>query len=230
MGGVTDLLTDAADCAARGDTSYEEPVGRVIRMHSDALAGLIPEGDRADLQARLDAWVTNLDDLLHGVMLVRECTDRSRDRILSFGELASSMLVAAALGQEGSEARVVDARELIVTDRTFGNAIVDRDATNAKARAIFEGPPRTTVVPGFIAATPEGDTSTLGRGGSDYTAALLGAALGAERVEIWTDVDGVMSADPRLVPEAFSLGTLSWQWRFGWRRPDRPRGGWDPYG
>jgi aspartate-semialdehyde dehydrogenase len=120
------------------------------------------------------------------------------------------MLTAAALRASGVEAAACDARRLIVTDSSFGNARVDLEESSSRIREFFAAADGLQVVTGFIAANPEGETTTLGRGGSDYTAALIGAALGADCVEIWTDVDGVMSADPRLVSDAFSLPSLSY--------------------
>ena len=121
------------------------------------------------------------------------------------------MLVAAALRQAGVDCELCDIRRLILTDKLFGAATVDRDATERLLLDQLAAVDTVQVVPGFIAGTDDGETTTLGRGGSDYSAALIGAALEAERVEIWTDVDGVMSADPRLVPRAFSLPGLSYE-------------------
>ena len=151
-----------------------------------------------------------LGQVLHGISLVGECTARTRDSVLSCGERLSAQLVAAALRESGTPTEACDARSLIVTDGEFGNARVDFSATRKRVRDHFAGEDATQVVTGFIAADPSGDTTTLGRGGSDYTAAILGAALAVDRIEIWTDVDGVMSADPRLVPGAFSLPSLSY--------------------
>lgn len=151
-----------------------------------------------------------LEELLRGAALVGEASPRTRDGILATGELLSSAIVLASLRQAGLDARSVDARDLIVTDARFGRASVDAPATEANVVRRLGRRRGVTVVPGFIGATSEGWTTTLGRGGSDYTAALIGAALGSEVIEIWTDVDGVMSADPRRVPDAFSLPALSY--------------------
>ena len=152
--------------------------------------------------------MAKLGDLLQGLRLVGEVSARSRDRILACGELLSAPIVAAALRRAGVEARAVDARELIVTDGAFGGARVEMEATSARLRDGFAGQDAVLVVPGFTGASAAGETTTLGRGGSDLTASIVGVALGAEAVELWTDVDGVMSADPRLVPEARPIGRL----------------------
>ena len=211
FGGVTDELVTAATEAAAGDASYRGRLDAVAVRHREALAELAPPQEHAELTTAVDALLKDLDDLLHGISLVRECSPRTWDSVLGFGERLSAIVVAAALRAAGTAARPCDARRLIVTDATHGNAWVDRDASYARIRAHFREPGPLQVVTGFIAATPKGDSTTLGRSGSDTTATLLGAALGAHEVEIWTDVDGVMSADPRMVPEAFSLPSLSYE-------------------
>jgi bifunctional aspartokinase / homoserine dehydrogenase 1 len=169
----------------------------------------------------------DLGDLLHGTALVREASPRTLDAILSFGERLSAHLVALALTTHGTPAEAIDAREVFVTSDQFGNARVLREPSDPRIRARLDPrptntpahtqthttahtPPLIPVVTGFIGATPRGETTTLGRGGSDYTAAVLGAALGSDRIEIWTDVDGVMTADPRVVRRAFPVPELSY--------------------
>lgn len=211
MGGVTQLLVEASDLAAAGNARYRQRMDAVLERCRAPLRALVAEADLAAVIAAVEGWANDLRDLLHGVSLVRECTPRTRDRILCFGELVSATLLAAAFRRRGHEATPCDARALVRTDAEFGRASVDMAATRALVLRHFAESRGIQVVTGFIAATAEGETTTLGRGGSDYTAALLGALLDAERVEIWTDVDGVMSADPRLVPGAFSLPALTYE-------------------
>ncbi len=207
--GVTDDLAAAAAAAARRDRGYEGVAAALRARHLDAISELAPP-DADALAARITRRLDDLDDLLHGVFLLREASPRTTDGILAYGERLSADVVAAALTAAGVGARVVDARRLIVTDDVFGHAQVDLETSYERIRETFSGLEETAVVTGFIAATPEGHTTTLGRGGSDYTAALLGAALGAAAIELWTDVDGVMSADPRMVAEAFPQPRLSY--------------------
>jgi aspartate-semialdehyde dehydrogenase len=209
LGGITDDLLAAADAASRGD-DCEGPVEKIRSRHHTVAAGLLDDDEVEAIASRIDGVVDELGRVLHGISLVGECTPRTGDAVLSCGERLSSELVAAALRGSGTPADACDARNLIATDGRFGDARVDLAATTEKVRTHFAGSTTTQVVTGFIASGPTGDTTTLGRGGSDYTAAILGAALGVESVEIWTDVDGVMSADPRLVPNAFSLPSLSY--------------------
>jgi aspartokinase/homoserine dehydrogenase 1 len=206
--GVTNDLVDAAREAARGDR-VDAQIDALADRHEAVARTVCQSSERDALLEELERWTTDLRSLLHGVSLVRDCSPRVLDAILAHGELFSAELVAAALRSANVRACSCDARTLIVTDDTFGRAIVDRAATSTRLRA-HTWSAAVQVVTGFIAATADGMTTTLGRGGSDYTATLIGAALDADAIEIWTDVDGVMSADPRLVPQAFALASLSY--------------------
>lgn len=210
FGSVTDDLIAAGRSAEQGDPEYLSRLHDVRARHSAAAADLAAPGETTSVDERIGALFDELDDLLLGVSLVKECTARTWDQILSFGERLSATLVAAALRAAGTPAEACDARDLIVTDDNFGRARVDVDASRGRVSECLGQSDPLQVVTGFIAATPEGDTTTLGRGGSDHTATLVGAMLGAEAVEIWTDVDGVMTADPRIVPEAFSIPSLGY--------------------
>ncbi len=206
LGGVTDQLVAACAAAARGD---ETNLALVVARHAEAAAALALPAERGALLARVEAVAGEVADLVRGIALVRECSPRTRDAVLSAGERLSAELVAAAVRAAGVAAEACDSRALIVTDAAFGSAQVKLDESFRRLAAHVGGRQATQIVTGFIAATERGETTTLGRGGSDYTAALVGVAIGAEVVEIWTDVNGVMSADPRLVPHAYSLPTLS---------------------
>ncbi len=215
--GATDALLDGARRAASGDPAWEEHFRDVGDRHRRLAEELASREAREGVSRLMEELLADARDRLHGISLVRESTPRTRDLVASFGERLSSVLVAAALRAEKVPAEAVDAREVVVTDDHFGDARVDREATDARIRqrlgALLGPGPAAGTVPvltGFIGATPRGETSTLGRGGSDYTAALVGAALDAEAVEIWTDVDGVMSADPRHVPAAFPLPAVTY--------------------
>lgn len=213
MKGVTDLLITSAGKAAEGDRSYRDELDAVVRKHRETVTALLEGTDELTAAKELvEGLLEELGDLLHGVELVHECSPRTLDVIVSFGERLNCGTVAAYLRTQGMAATMVDAREVIVTDNTHGSAVVEFDATYARIRekiSALDG--AIPVITGFIASTPEGVTTTLGRNGSDYTASLFGAALQAEAVEIWTDVDGVLSADPRVVPEAFVVPEISLQ-------------------
>ncbi|TDI46361.1 MAG: bifunctional aspartate kinase/homoserine dehydrogenase I [Acidobacteria bacterium] len=217
MSGVTDALTDAARVAVSsmsgmsGDATYRGTCTSIEARHRAAVNELGDPAEAPALISRIERRIEELSDLLHGVALVRECSPRSLDQISSYGERLSADLVAAALRKRGIDAEYADARGFIVTDTNFGNARVELEATERGIRNHFDNHKALQVVTGFLGASVDGETTTLGRGGSDYTAALLGSALGADRIEIWTDVNGVMSADPRLVANAFSLEELSYE-------------------
>lgn len=209
FGGVTDTLVAAGEAAAGGEGIYGEMVQGIEQRYL-AAAQLASATERESVRNAVHGLGEVLHDLLRGIELLRQLSSRSRDSILAFGEDFATTVVAAALRTKGLPAVAWDARQLIITDATFGRARVEVEATYGRIRERLSRRDVVPVVTGFIAAAPSGQTTTLGRGGSDYTAALLGAALGAASIELWTDVDGVMSADPRRVPAAFVLPSLSY--------------------
>jgi aspartokinase/homoserine dehydrogenase 1 len=204
--GTTDALLGAARAAASGD--LEGRLEEIRDRQYAAVARLLGEGGRARVPT-LEADLTDLGRLLQGIGILGECSPKTLDSVLSFGERISMAVVVAALRQRELDAEPCDARNFMVTDDRFGEARVDFHATAAAARERFAGFSGVPVVTGFIGATRRGEATTLGRGASDFTASVLGAVLDAEAVEIWTDVPGVMSADPREVPGAFPLPELS---------------------
>ena len=207
MGGVTDVLLGAAREADRGRIGPARASVEALReRHEAAARALGVKFDAAPLR--------ELTAALEGVALLRERTARVTDLVSSFGERLSAPLVAATLVKAGVPARAVDARELLVTDDRHGAATCDRKKSDPRVRRRLKPLLSRGVLPvvtGFIARSAQGETTTLGRSGSDTTAALLGAALSAREVVIWTDVDGVLSADPRLVPGAKLLRRLSFR-------------------
>ena len=207
--GTTDALIQASVEATDGITEYSVRIDELEQRHREVAVTLVQES-KPILEA-LDSRFQELRGILHGVELVRECTWRTADLIMSFGELLSCELFAAVLRSRGVRARVVDPRGVILTDGTHGSARVNRPVTYERMREQWQNREDVFVVPGFIASTSSGVTTTLGRNGSDYTASLIGAGLGAERVEIWTEVDGVLSADPSSVPDAFVIDRMSFE-------------------
>ena len=212
FGGVTDRLLEAIDAAVGRTGAHRAVLAEVRDRHAAALADLVPAPERGGVGGHLDALFGTLGELLDGVSLLRECTPRFRDAIVSAGERAAAPLVAAAFRAAGHAALPLDATAFVRTDGAFGEAAPDMGATRPLVReAVAAVPPgAVAVVTGFVGATEDGVTTTLGRSGSDYTATILAAALDAERCVIWTDVDGVLSADPRVVPDAFPLPRLSY--------------------
>ena len=210
MKGITDRLIALGNAAAAGDENYIELMKAIEQHHFDTARELIHVQAQSRVFAYLKTLLNELDDLVHGVYLLRECSKRTLDLILSFGERLSAYLISQYMHELGIDAEFLDARELIKTNGNFGNAKVDFAATNKNITAYFDTHKALQIITGFVASTHENETTTLGRGGSDYTASIFGAALDAEEIEIWTDVDGVMTTDPRVVKEAFSLDAISY--------------------
>lgn len=207
--GTTDMLLEAAERAERGDPGYMELTDRLVTRHRETIRGLHPNESGVQVQGLVDAMFDELKSVFHGVELVRECTDRTADLIAGFGELLSVRILESVLLTLGGVPDVIDPRRCIITDHRHRNARVNRPLTYERLREEVSRCGGLVLVPGFIAATAEGVTTTLGRNGSDYTASLLAAATHAQELQIWTDVDGVLSADPRFVPDAFLVPELT---------------------
>jgi aspartate kinase len=204
--GVTDLLRRAATSAAQGEGLEE--LAQIESIHRLAVGDFAP--DDAEVAEAVEVLLSEADQLARGIGLLGECSARTLDQVLSLGERLSARLVAAGLAARGIPAHAVDAGTLIVTDARFGAAVVDFDATEQNVACLATDTDSLPVVTGFIGATASGVRTTLGRGGSDYSAAVLAWALTAEELEIWTDVSGVMTADPRTVPDARPLRALGY--------------------
>ena len=208
--GVTDSLIAMATKAAAADESYIELYEVFSQRHIQAAKDLLKTDTEKAVLKGLKENHKTLKDILHGIFLVREASLRTMDYVLSFGERSSNYIIANALTLHGLPADYLDARNIIVTDKNFGSAKVDLDTTYDNIQAYYGKVSNIQVVTGFVAAAKGGLTTTLGRGGSDYTAALLAAGLQAEAIEIWTDVDGVLTTDPRKVKKAFTIPTMTY--------------------
>ena len=215
MGKTTDALFAAAQAAERGETEAAlRALRAIVEKHKEACSELWAGQPPVDLQLFVDALATQIDMLLRGVALLRELSPRSRDAIVSFGELLSSQIVATFLHAEGVPTSWLDVRRVMRTDSTFGGAEPQIAEIGALARTELVplmGEGRVVVTQGYIGSNREAITTTLGRGGSDYSASLLGAAIGASEVQIWTDVEGILTTDPRMVPEASPILELSFR-------------------
>jgi aspartokinase/homoserine dehydrogenase 1 len=214
MGGVTDLLLQAAASASAGELVPAARATATLReRHHEAARTLVTQAQaRNELLAFVDAQLDELDTLAKGLSILRELTSRTGDFVVARGERLSARLVTSALQSAGVKARYVDAADVVRTDAHFGNASPDLDATDALLRKALKpllAQGVTPVLPGFIGSSPSGELTTLGRGGSDLTAALVGRALGAVRVNLWKDVPGLLTSDPRVVPDARVLPQLN---------------------
>ncbi|RME45763.1 MAG: aspartate kinase, partial [Chloroflexi bacterium] len=212
MSGVTDALVQAAQTAAQGDaTTFRRAKTDLLVRHLVGINDAV--GNGADLRDQITQSLDDFEQLCHSIYVLGECTPRALDMVSSLGERFSSRILAAALEVRGISAKAIDATDIVVTDNRFGNANPIMELTCQRSREQLEPLVEAGIVPvvtGFIGATEDGITTTLGRGGSDYTAAILGSCLDADAVWIWTDVDGVMTADPRVVPEARTLPEISY--------------------
>lgn len=215
MGGVTDRLISAAQTSAAGNTDAAPEIGDILRQqHLAAIETLIASGERrAQLVNDVEAIIVEVTNLCRGTSLLRELTPRTLDAISSSGERLSARLLANVIGELGMDAVAIEGTEVVVTDNVSGRAeplmTQTRERAAARLLPLIQGR-SVPVVAGFTGSTTEGMLTTLGRGGSDYSATVLAAALEATEVIIWTDVDGVLTADPRLVPDARTLREISY--------------------
>lgn len=216
MSGVTNRLIEAASHARTGNGTEATAILEALRkQHETALTSLIPnEKERECIRGKLDDVFSEGRRLCEGTALLRELTPRTLDAVSSLGERLSAPLVGAAVKEAGAPSEAIEASELVVTDAFHGGAEPQMELTREKSQARLCPLLEKGIVPvvtGFIGATVDGQLTTLGRGGSDFSATILGAALDAAEVIIWTDVDGVMTADPGLVPEARTIPEISYR-------------------
>ncbi len=209
---VTDTLIEMAVKASKGDNGYRELLDKVHQRHIEAIEQLLDNANRAMLEQEINKHFESLANVLQGIYLLHEVSARSLDFVMSFGERNSALIIAHAMTQAGIPSSFLDARSIIRTDAHFSSAKVDFEETNRLIQEHYgKNQDAVQIVTGFIGSTQDGLTTTLGRGGSDYTAAILGAALDANAIEIWTDVDGVLTADPRRVKKAFTRTTMTYR-------------------
>ncbi len=212
LGGITDLLLKTAALAEANDESYKEILLEIENKHLDAVKELIPVQQQSAVLSLVKKICNEAEDICNGIFLLGELSARTKDKIVSYGELLSSQIIAAKLNASGLPVEWKDSRELIITDSNYGMAAVDFNATEKKVAEYFSSSASSLfILPGFIAADKNNVTTTLGRGGSDYTASILAAALDASVLEIWTDVSGMMTADPRLVNNIKHIPQISYQ-------------------
>lgn len=211
FGGVTDELIAISKLALDGKDEYRQRADQLEKRHMEAVRELVNIHKQSSILAQVKIKMNELADVLNGVYLVKERTPRTLDYIMSFGERLSAFIISEAMKDRGHAVEYLDARSLIVTDDHFGHAKVDFDLTNKRIAAHFANHNKFQIVTGFVATAASGETTTLGRSGSDYTAAIFAAALGATDLEIWTDVDGMMTADPRMVKKAFTVPQMSYE-------------------
>ncbi|HEY9005533.1 bifunctional aspartate kinase/homoserine dehydrogenase I [Ohtaekwangia sp.] len=211
FGGVTDVLISISKLALESNLEYKVKLAELEKRHLEAVRELIGVQKQSSILAQVKFMINELEDVLHGVFLVKERTPRTLDYVMSFGERLSAYIIAEAFKDRGVAAEFLDARKVVRTDGHFGYAKVDFETTNKLIADYFRNHTDLQVITGFIGTSETGETTTLGRSGSDYTAAIFAGALHASDLEIWTDVDGMMTADPRLVKKAFTVPQMSYE-------------------
>ncbi|HEV7620466.1 MAG TPA: aspartate kinase, partial [Flavisolibacter sp.] len=212
LGGITDMLLKSGKLAGQGDLEYKELLQGMMQRHLDTVKELLPVNNQSSILSNVMQRWNEVEDICNGIYLLHEFSDRTKDRILSYGEFISSQIISAYLNGVGLTNTWKDSRDLIQTDSNYTKAAVDFSSSDEKIMDYFSSATGDLfILPGFIASDAGNNTTTLGRGGSDYTAAIIGAAINASVVQIWTDVSGLMTADPRLVSNAKVIQTISYQ-------------------
>ncbi|ETN96426.1 bifunctional aspartate kinase/homoserine dehydrogenase I [Zhouia amylolytica] len=212
LGGVTDLLIETAQLASQQDEKYTDLLQEIERRHLESIKDLIPVAQQSKVLSAVKREFNILETLLEGAFLIGEITPKLSDKIVSYGELLSSFIINEYFESEKLYSVFKDARTLIITNENFGKGIVDFSTTNQLCETYFGTVSfDVVVVPGFVASSREGNSTTLGRGGSDYTASIIAAAIEAEKLEIWTDVSGMYTANPKLVHQAVAINEISYE-------------------
>ena len=208
LGGITDQLIRTAVMATRGDIAYESEFNSMASRHEDMIQQVIPSGSKKRmLEKSIHALLDELKDIYQGLYLLKDISSNMEDTVVSYGERLSSLIVGALI----EEAEVFDARSFMKTERKHNKHLLDSELSNQLIRETFRELPKVSVVPGFISSDKNtGRVTNLGRGGSDYTAAVIAAVLEASVLEIWTDVDGFMTADPKVISTAYAIEELSY--------------------
>ncbi len=212
LGGTTDQLIALGTMAAQGNDEYRTILSEIEKRHVNLVKQLIPEKEQGSALSEIIILCKELEGICEGVFVLRELSPRTLDRIMSFGELMSAAIISSKLNALGIDQLCVDSRKLIVTNDDFNKAAVNFEKTNERIKKFVSDNVHSVLVfPGFVASNLNNITTTLGRGGSDYTAAIIAAAVQAESLEIWTDVSGMMTADPRLVQNVKVISHISYQ-------------------
>ena len=212
LGGITDALLQCSSLAAKGDEAYKTKLQEAEQRHLQTVKDLIPITQQSSVLSQVKKLCNEMEDICNGIFLLKELSEQTKDRIVSYGEILSSKIIEAKFKAELGECEWKDSRDIIITDSNFGSAAVDFAATNKRIDDYFKSSSsQLFILPGFISSDHKGANTTLGRGGSDYTAAILAGALNADVLEIWTDVSGMMSADPRVVANIKMIPEISYQ-------------------
>jgi len=206
LGGITDQLINTAKLASKGDISYLESYTHIVERHNNVIDNMVSSEKLSEVKSIVNSLLEELGNIYRGVSLIRDLSERTLDIIVSYGERLSSVIISRII----DNAQHYDSRNFIKTEKQFNKHILDNEATQKLIHSTFDNNNFTVaLVPGFISSDEDGNITNLGRGGSDYTAAILAATLNASILEIWTDVDGFMTADPRVINNTYVIDHLS---------------------
>jgi len=206
LGGITDKLIDMSIMASHGDRTYKKEFSEMVDRHLSVIKGVVPESIQDSVMTQITETLDELENIYRGVFLIKDLSTKTSDTIVSYGERISSFILANVI----DNAILFDSRQFIKTHRQFSKHVVDFEKTNELILKTFDTVSGVAIVPGFISSSrDDGEVTNLGRGGSDYTASIIAAALHASMLEIWTDVDGFMTADPRIISSAYIIKKLS---------------------
>ena len=211
FGGVTDQLIKMIELAGKGEDAYSTEYKAFVDKHEGMIVAMTTGQRQEILRQSINKYTSRLSEILRGVYLVRHVAPKTYNQILSYGERLSARIITASLSEMGGETEFIDTRGYVRTDDNYSGGVVDFDTTNHNIQKYFTEHKGTQIITGFIASNSHGETTTLGRSGSDYTAAIFGAALDAEEIEIWTDVDGILTANPKEVPSAYPIPVMTYE-------------------
>jgi len=212
LGGITDLLLEAGKLACDANSDYITKFKAIENRHLQVVRELIPVNNQSGVLGQVKKMLNKLENTLEGVFLINELSNKTSDKIVSFGELFSSYIIAEAMKSNGLDTELKNSQELITTNEDFSNASVIFSKTNTAIESFFKhNKSKIVMLPGFVASTEKGENSTIGRGGSDYTAAIIASATNSSVLEIWTDVSGMYTANPKFVRQAFPIQNISYQ-------------------
>ncbi|MDE5658400.1 MAG: aspartate kinase, partial [Muribaculaceae bacterium] len=206
LGGITDQLINTAKLACKGEISYLQIYASIVERHLKVIDEIVAEDKRLDVKSIVNPLLEELGNVFRGINLIKDLSPRTLDVVESYGERLSSVIISNVI----DGAKYFDSRNFIITKKQFGKHVLDTEATSKAIHATFDNADfNIAILPGFISSDRDGDITNLGRGGSDYTAAIMAATLDADVLEIWTDVDGFMTADPRVIDKAYVIDNLS---------------------
>ena len=206
LGGITDALIHTSLLASKGDNSYKKEFSKIVMRHTSIIEGVIPKAKKASVLKKIMEILDELENIYRGIFLIKDLSEKTSNAVVSYGERLSSQIIKDVI----KNAKLYDSRQFIKTHKQFNKNVVDFNKTNKLIRESFKHMPEVALVPGFISSSVDnGEVTNLGRGGSDYTASILAAGLNASILEIWTDVDGFMTADPRVINSAYVIEHLS---------------------